>query len=84
MDPYCIPCPYIISDLEELERKAKRLANCSTRATVAASNSIVIFTMLVLEEILEQLAQDPIANLSSILSVANSIADLGSSIQLDP
>ncbi|WP_371378067.1 hypothetical protein [Sporomusa aerivorans] len=84
MDSYCIPCPDIISDLEELERKAKRLTSCSTRATIVTGNSIVIFTMLVLQEILEQLAQDPIANLSSILSVANSIAALNSSIQVDP
>ena len=77
LDPSHVLC------LEELERKARRVAT-STKATIATGNSVVIFTMLVLEELLEQLALDPLTNLANILVVANSIANLNSSIQIDP
>ena len=75
--------PYHGKCVEELEKKAGRLA-ASTHDTIVAGNSVVIFTMLVLEEVLEQLALDPITNLNSILAIANSVATLNSSIQFDP
>lgn len=70
-------------NIEELEKKARKLA-CSTNMTIAAGNSVVLFTMLLLEEILEQLALDPITNLSSIITIANTISTLNSSIRIDP
>lgn len=69
--------------VEELKKKAGRLAAC-TRDTVVAGNSVVLFTMLILEEVLEQLALNPIANLNNILAIASSIATLNSSIIIDP
>ncbi len=77
LDPYNSKC------LEELEKKAGKLAS-STQDTIIAGNSVVIFTMLVLEEVLKQLALNPITNLNNILTVANSIATLNSSIRIDP
>ncbi len=68
---------------ECLEKKARKLASCN-KTTIATGNSVVLFSMLVLEEILEQLALDPITNLSNILSTANTIANLNTSIQIDP
>jgi hypothetical protein len=75
------PCACIC--VEELEKKARRLAN-STKTTIATGNSVVLFTMLLLQEILEQLSSNPIANLNSILAIANSIATLNNSITIDP
>lgn len=69
--------------LEELEKKAGKLAS-STTDTIIAGNGVVIFTMLVLEEILERLALDPITNLNNILAIANQIAALNSSLRIDP
>ncbi|TWH51600.1 hypothetical protein [Sporomusa sp. KB1] len=83
MQSHNVPDCCTVLCLEELEKKARRLAN-STKTTVAAGNSIVIFTMLILEEILEQLALDPITNLASIIVVANSIASLNNSVKIDP
>ncbi|WP_094605205.1 hypothetical protein SPSIL_032770 [Sporomusa silvacetica DSM 10669] len=83
MQSHNVPDPCTILCLEELEKKARRLAN-STKTTIAAGNSVVIFTMLLLEEVLEQLALDPITNLASIIVVSNSIANLNTSVQIDP
>ncbi|SDE47312.1 hypothetical protein [Sporomusa acidovorans] len=69
--------------VEELEKKSRRLAN-STKTTITAGNSVVLFTMLLLEEILEQLSLNPVANLNSILAIASSIATLNNSITIDP
>lgn len=68
---------------EQLEKKARRLAK-SPNVTIAAGNAVVLFTMFVLEEILEKLLLDPITNLTSILALADIIANLNSSINLDP
>lgn len=81
MNCYNEPCTMIC--VEELEKKSRKLAN-SNRTTIAAGNSVVLFTMLLLEEILEQLALNPVTNLSSILAIANSIATLNKSIVIDP
>ncbi|HML32776.1 hypothetical protein [Sporomusa sphaeroides] len=74
-------CPEL--NPEQLEKKAKRLAK-SHNVTIAAGNAVVLFTMFVLEEILEQLLLDPITNLTSILALADIIANLNASINLDP
>ncbi|XEQ94586.1 hypothetical protein SCACP_34850 [Sporomusa carbonis] len=68
---------------DEFKKKARKLA-CQTGTTIATGNSVVLFTMLLLQDILEQLAVDPITNLSNIITVANSIASLNSSIKIDP
>lgn len=70
-------------NVEELEKKARKLANC-TRTTINTGNSVVLFTMLLLEELLEQLSRDPLANLTNILAIAAVIANLNNSIKIDP
>lgn len=70
-----------ILNLEELERKA-----CKTiefpRLAVTTGNAIALFTMLVLQEIIEQQTVSPISNLANIIALSNSIASLNSSIKL--
>ncbi|MEN6566312.1 MAG: hypothetical protein ABFC57_08410 [Veillonellales bacterium] len=69
---------------EELEERARKLAAFSVSAATNG-NTIALFTMLVLQEILEQLAADPATNLTGIVAVSASIASLNNSIQLiDP
>ena len=70
-------------NLEELEKKAKKMAAFSVSAATAG-NTIVVFTMLVLQEILEELMANPIDNLTSIVQISNSIGSLNSSINIVP
>lgn len=69
-----------ILNLEELKKKA-----CKTiefpRSAAIAGNAITLFTMLVLQEILEQQTVNPIANLNNIIVLSNSIASLNSSLK---
>lgn len=78
-DPFTFSCMCI----EELESKARKIGT-SNRGTVCAGNSIVIFAMFLLQEILEHLALNPITNLTSIIAVSGAIASLNSSINIDP
>lgn len=78
-DPFTFSCQCI----EELENKARKIGT-SNRGTVCTGNSVVIFTMFLLQEILEQLAINPITNLTSIIAVAGIIASLNNSINIDP
>lgn len=79
-----MPCSavtsYNLSDIEDLEKKAIKLAS-ATKTTLAAGNSVILFTMLLLEEILEKLALDPITNLDSIITIANTLTSLNSSLR---
>jgi hypothetical protein len=67
-------------NLEEFEIQA-----CQTiefpRLAISTGNAIAVFTMLVLQEIIKQQTVNPIANLSSIVALSNSIATLNSSIK---
>jgi len=69
-----------ILDLEELEKKANKTIPFP-RLAVISGNAISLFTMLVLQEIIEQQALDPITNLSNIIQLSNGIANLNSSIK---
>lgn len=66
--------------LEELEKKANKAIEFPRLAAITG-NAIALFTMLVLQEIIEQQAINPIANLSNIIQLSNSIASLNSSIK---
>ncbi|SFL94776.1 hypothetical protein [Pelosinus propionicus] len=70
-----------IPNLEELEKKACKTIEFPRLATTTG-NSIALFTMLVLKEILKQQAMNPIDNLTNILAISSSIADLNSSIKI--
>lgn len=70
-------------NLEELEKRAQRLAAFSISAATTG-NTVVVFTMLVLQEIIEQLAANPLANVTTIAQLSNSIALLNTSIKVVP
>ena len=68
-----------IGNSECLEKKARKLAAFSNSAATTG-NTIAIFAMLVLQEILEQEATNPINNITNIITIADSIANLNASI----
>lgn len=68
---------------EELEKRARKLAAFYVSAATTG-NTIVVFTMLAMQEILEQLLANPVDNLTSIIQVASSISSLNNSIRVVP
>lgn len=68
-------------DTNKLAERAMDLS-AFANSTTRNSNSIVLFTMFVLQDILETQAQNPQTNLTSILSIANSIAALSLSLRI--
>ena len=69
-----------ILNIEELEKKANKTIEFPQLAATTG-NAIALFTMFVLQEILVQQTANPIANLSNILDLSNSISSLNSSIK---
>ena len=70
-------------NLEELEKRATKTIEFPLLAATTG-NAIALFTMLVLQEMIEQLAIDPGTNMSAIIQLSNSIANLNSSIKIIP
>ncbi|MDU2064886.1 MAG: hypothetical protein E6713_08580 [Sporomusaceae bacterium] len=70
--------------VEALEKKAHEIASTSAKGTLAAGNGVVLFTLFVFEELIEELAKNPAMNLAQLITLANSIASLNSSLQVDP
>ena len=66
--------------VECLEKEAKKLAAFSNSAATFG-NSTAVFSLLILQGILEQEAVDPLANLANIISITNNIANLNASIK---
>ena len=73
-------CDCDILNLEQLEKKANKTIQFP-RLAVTTGNAIALFTMLVLQEILEQQAVNPITNLSNIIEISDAIANLNGSIK---
>lgn len=69
-----------ILNLEELEKKANKAIEFPQLAPLTG-NAIALFTMFVLQEIIEQQAVNPVANFANIIELSNSIASLNSSIK---
>ena len=69
-----------ILNIEELEKEANKAIEFPRIAAITG-NSIALFTMLLLQEIIEQQAINPIANLSNIIQLSVSIASLNTSIK---
>ncbi|MDF2500371.1 MAG: hypothetical protein K0Q77_1085 [Anaerosporomusa subterranea] len=70
MDPRQLDWPPFCDPLFE---KAKRLAGTTSSAAIA-SNAIVLYAMLVLQNMLAEQARNPIANLDNIILITESIA----------
>jgi len=69
-----------ILTIDELEKKVNKTIEFP-RLAAPTGNAIALFTMLVLQKILEQQATDPIINFANIIQLSNSIASLNSSIK---
>lgn len=67
-------------DTEELQEKAQRLAAFPTTAQ-NSGNAIIMYSMLILNDILTQQANDPVNNLDHILAISSTLATLNTSIQ---
>lgn len=68
-------------ETEKLEEKARQLGAFNATA-ITTGNTIVIFSMLILQQILEQQSRNPINNLGNIITISNSIAMLNTSIKI--
>lgn len=66
---------------EKLAERALELSAFSN-STTRYSNSVVLFTMFVLQEMLESQARQPETNMSNILAISNSIASLSLSLRI--
>ncbi|MPM61595.1 hypothetical protein SDC9_108455 [bioreactor metagenome] len=77
-----VSCNLFHSEIEDLEKKAVKLAT-SSKSTIIAGNSVILFTMLMLQETLEKLAVDPVANLDNIILIANTLISLNNSLRTD-
>ena len=67
-------------NVEQLVCKANKTIEFPQLATITG-NAIVVFTMLVSQEIISQLACNPIANIANIIQLSSNIASLNSSIK---
>jgi hypothetical protein len=64
----------------ELQEKAQRLAAFPTTAQ-NSGNAMIMYSMLILNNILTEQAADPVNNLDHILAISATLATLNSSIQ---
>jgi|GEM_PF-1578987 len=69
-----------ILNIEKLVCKANKTIEFPQLAAITG-NAIAVFTMSVSQEIIEQLACNPIANIANIIQLSSSIASLNSSIK---
>jgi hypothetical protein len=59
--------------------KAKKLA-CNSTVAATAGNSVTLFALLVLQQILAQQALNPVSNLNNIIDISNAISNLNTSL----
>lgn len=64
---------------DELFERAQKLAGTSSSAAIAA-NTETIYALLILQRLLAQQAADPVNNLTHIIEITNSMANLAQSI----
>jgi len=65
-----------------LFRRAEKLAAKNSMLVGVAGNSITLFAMFILKEILIQQALNPVANISNIISISEAIGLLNSELSL--
>lgn len=77
----CCPCGKF--DLDKLAEESRRCAFKSSNIALATSNGIVVFTMLVLQEILKRQCRSNTLNLDTIFLIASTIATLGDGVLIN-
>lgn len=64
---------------QEVEEKAGQ--GMAFTAAVRTGNYLAVFTMLILQDILIQLTNNPLTNFNNIIAISNSIANLNASLK---
>lgn len=77
----CCPCGHF--DLNKLAEESRRCAFKSSNVALAVSNSIVVFTMIVLQEILKNQCRCKNLNLDTVFLLASTIATLGDAVLIN-
>lgn len=77
----CCPCGRF--DLDKLAEESRRCAFKSSNIVLATSNSIVVFTLLVLQEILKNQCRSHRLNLDTVFLIASAMATVGEGIRVN-
>lgn len=77
----CCPCGKF--DLNKLAEESRRCAFKSSNIALADSNSIVVFAMLILQEILKKQCRNNTLNLDTIFLITSTIATLGDAVLIN-
>lgn len=76
-------CPCGRFNLDKLAEESRREAFQSSNIVAATSNSIVVFTMLILQEILKDLCRSDNFNIDNVFLVTTALAALGDGMQIN-
>lgn len=76
----CGPCAHF--DLKKLAEESRAAAFRSSNIAAATSNSVIIFTMLVLQELLIKECKKNTLDLDAIFLISNAISNLGDGITI--
>lgn len=76
-------CPCGNFDLDKLAEESRQCAFKSSNIVAATSNSIVVFTLLILQEILKKQCHTKNLNIDNVFLITSAIATLGDGIQIN-
>lgn len=76
-------CPCGHFDLDKLAEDSRRAAFKSSNIAAATSNSIVVFSLLILQEILKNLCKAKRLNLDTVFLITSAMALLAEGLQLN-
>lgn len=76
-------CPCGHFNLDKLAEESRREAFQSSNIIAATSNSIVVFTMIILQEILKDLCRSDNFNIDNVFLITSALAALGDGIQIN-
>ncbi|WP_418627456.1 hypothetical protein [Anaerosinus sp.] len=77
----CCPCGHL--DLDKLAEDACQCAFRSSNIVIATSNSIMVFTMIILQEVLKELCRSKNFNLDDVVLITSALAVLGDGININ-
>ncbi len=80
-DECCCPCGHL--NLDKLAEESCQCAFRSSNVVIATSNSIMVFTMIVLQEVLKELCRSKNFNLDDIVLITSALAVLGDGININ-
>lgn len=80
-DGCCCPCGHL--DLDKLAEDTCQCAFRSSNIVIATSNSIMVFTMIILQEVLKELCRSKNFNLEDVVLITSALAILGDGININ-